>query len=197
VSFSVSWGRNEVMRAWRLQAAVAVVLMAVLLTGCPRKPPAADSDPWGQAGESDVFGEDGVVPGSSLDRYRRGLPQDGDDASGAMSSPLNPVFFGYDSFELTSTMRDVLKENADWLGRNPNAVVSVEGHCDERGTGDYNLALGGRRARAVREYLIALGISAERMSTISYGKEFPICHEASESCWSRNRRVQFVVNTAR
>lgn len=183
------------MVEWRLRAAVAVVLMAVFLTGCPRKPQDAEADPWARTGETDVFGEDGIAPGSSLDRYRRGLPQDGSDGDipGAVPSPLQDVFFGYDASDLTEPMRAILRTNADWISRNRNYRIEIEGHCDERGTGDYNLALGGRRARAVREYLVALGIPAERLSTISYGKEFPVCHESNESCWSRNRRVHFVV----
>lgn len=183
------------MTEWRLRAAVAVVLMAVFLTGCPRKPQEADVDPWAQTGETDVFSEDGIAPGSSLDRYRRGLAQDGDpgDIPGAVASPLQDVYFGFDSSDLTETMRATLRNNADWIRGNPSHRVEIEGHTDERGTGDYNLALGGRRARAVREYLVALGIPAGQLSTISYGKEFPVCHESNESCWSRNRRVHFVV----
>src|SRR5215469_3578138 len=86
-----------------------------------------------------------------------------------------------------------LKVNAEWLKRNPAARIEIEGHCDSRGTNEYNLALGAKRAQAAKDYLANLGISAERLSTISYGAEIPVCREQTESCWSQNRRARFVV----
>jgi len=80
-----------------------------------------------------------------------------------------------------------------WLQANADALVIVEGHCDERGTEAYNLALGERRARSVRDYLVTRGIAADRISTISYGEDRPVCREANEACWSQNRRAAFVV----
>ena len=88
----------------------------------------------------------------------------------------------------------MLRVNADWLRANPAVRVEIEGHCDERGTSEYNLALGAKRAGAAKDYLAALGVSADRMSTISYGEELPICKEHDESCWQSNRRVHFVVS---
>ena len=98
------------------------------------------------------------------------------------------MHFDYDRYAITSEGRDLLQRQAAWLQKYQQVRVTIEGHCDERGTREYNLALGARRANAVREYLVSLGVSSRRMDTISYGKERPICTESSESCWSQNRR---------
>ena len=108
-------------------------------------------------------------------------------------APLQPVFFGYDSSELDAAARAVVEANADVLGRNPTWVIAVEGHCDSRGTPEYNLALGERRAYAVRDHLVGLGISPERVQTISYGEEFPFVPGETEDAWASNRRAHFVV----
>jgi peptidoglycan-associated lipoprotein len=98
------------------------------------------------------------------------------------------VFFDYDASTLDQTDRDTLGRQAAWLAQYPNVVLTIEGHCDERGTREYNLALGARRAAAVREYLVSLGVSAARLETISYGKERPTCVVSAENCWQTNRR---------
>ncbi len=109
------------------------------------------------------------------------------------SSPLKDAFFDFDRYDLSAEARGVLRGNADWLKNNPAVRVDIEGHCDERGTNDYNLALGAKRAAAAREYLTSLGIAADRMSTTSYGEEIPVCQERGESCWRQNRRARFVI----
>ena len=109
------------------------------------------------------------------------------------SSPLSPVFFNYDEAEILPAGRTVLQRNADWMRRWTSTRVTVEGHCDERGTNEYNLSLGDERATAVREYLMSLGVSGSRVQTLSKGEEEPLCQTESESCWSRNRRGQFIV----
>lgn len=98
------------------------------------------------------------------------------------------VFFDYDSSALDQADRDVLARQAAWLNQYPNVVLTIEGHCDERGTREYNLALGARRAAAVREHLVSLGVSAARVETISYGSERPTCAASAENCWQQNRR---------
>jgi peptidoglycan-associated lipoprotein len=98
------------------------------------------------------------------------------------------VHFDYDKYSIRSEDRDLLQRQATWLQKYPQVRVTIEGHCDERGTREFNLALGARRANAVREYLVSLGLSSARLDTISYGKERPMCTESSESCWSQNRR---------
>ena len=101
--------------------------------------------------------------------------------------------FGYNSSDLNDDSRARLRDNAAWLQSNTSATVEIEGHCDDRGTVEYNLALGAQRARTAKDYLAALGVSDRRMTTISYGEELPLCHEQNEGCWQRNRRAHFVV----
>jgi peptidoglycan-associated lipoprotein len=103
------------------------------------------------------------------------------------------VYFDYDESNLSDDTRDKLSRNADLLKSNAQFSVTIEGHADSRGTSEYNLALGERRANAVRDYLTSLGIAATRMRTISYGKERPVCTEEVESCWSQNRRAHMVI----
>lgn len=111
-------------------------------------------------------------------------------------SPLAPVFFLYDSDTIDAEAQRVLAANADVLRRYPTWTITIEGHCDERGTAEYNLALGERRALAAKAYLLTLGIAADRIRTVSYGKEFPFDPGQTEAAWAKNRRGHFVV-TAR
>ncbi|HJT42208.1 MAG TPA: peptidoglycan-associated lipoprotein Pal [Rhizomicrobium sp.] len=98
------------------------------------------------------------------------------------------VHFAYDSYNIEEADKTVLGRQSAWLAKYPAVRVTVEGHCDERGTREYNLALGARRANAVKEYLVSQGVSTARVETVSYGKERPICTESNESCWAQNRR---------
>jgi peptidoglycan-associated lipoprotein len=109
------------------------------------------------------------------------------------NSPLKPVFFRYDSDTLDDDARKVLNENAAVLKSNANWTITIEGHCDERGTAEYNLALGDRRALAARDYLVSLGVPADRLNTVSYGKEFPFEPGHQESAWALNRRAHFLL----
>jgi peptidoglycan-associated lipoprotein len=109
------------------------------------------------------------------------------------NSPLKPAYFEYDSSELTSEAQTVLNENAATLKRYPSWTVTIEGHCDERGTAEYNLALGERRAVTARAYLVSLGVSADRLRIVSYGKEFPFDAGHDETAFSKNRRAHFVI----
>jgi peptidoglycan-associated lipoprotein len=109
------------------------------------------------------------------------------------NSPLKPAFFEYDSSELTAEAQKVLDENAATLKRYSTWTVTIEGHCDERGTAEYNLALGERRAVTARAYLVSLGVSADRLRTVSYGKEFPFDPGHDEASFSKNRRAHFVI----
>ena len=108
-------------------------------------------------------------------------------------SPLKPVFFAYDSDELDDAARQILTANAEVLKTYPTWVVTIEGHCDERGTAEYNLALGDRRALAAKNYLVSLGIPADRLRTVSYGKEFPFDPGHDEAAWAKNRRAHFML----
>jgi peptidoglycan-associated lipoprotein len=166
-------------------AAVFMIAAALVAGGCAKKKQRTLDETTAYGAGAGTGSETGLAEGSSLDRFKRGLgPEEG--------GVLKDVHFAFDSYELDGTARDVLAANAEWLKDNARARTEIEGHCDERGTVEYNLALGARRAKAVKDYLVTLGISGERLSTISYGEELPLCREQSESCYARNRRVHFV-----
>jgi len=110
------------------------------------------------------------------------------EQAASAAAGLRDVFFGYDSWVISEEGRQSLTHDADWMKSNPNAMIKVEGHCDERGTSAYNLVLGEKRAKAARNYLVELGVSANRLSVVSYGKERPSCNERTESCYQQNRR---------
>jgi len=166
------------------RVALAILLILPLAGACKKKGPKPGE---GGANAAGGLGEEGLAgTGSSLERAKRGL---GPEENGI----LQDVHFGYDSYEVGSEARDVLARNTTWLRDNARAKVELEGHCDSRGTIEYNLALGAKRAKAVKDYLVGQGIAAERISTISYGKELPLCHEENETCWARNRRVHAVI----
>ncbi|HEX7726198.1 MAG TPA: peptidoglycan-associated lipoprotein Pal [Rhizomicrobium sp.] len=149
-------------------AAVASVLT---LAACTDKPKAVETAPPPTSMSSSTTSS--IVPGSAEDlRVNVG----------------DTVHFDYDAYNLTDEDRTVLQRQAAWLAKYPSVRVTVEGHCDERGTREYNLALGARRANSVKEYLVSVGVSAARVDTISYGKERPICTESDEGCYAQNRR---------
>jgi len=125
---------------------------------------------------------------SSLKRFQQGT-LGGSEAK----SPLADIHFDYDDYTVRSQDGAILQANARWLDKRPALHIQVEGHCDERGSEEYNIALGARRAQAARSYLITLGVGSSRISTISYGKELPLCVEHDEGCWSKNRRAHFVI----
>ena len=129
---------------------------------------------------------------SSLDALRHG-----DSAATAKDSALKEVFFEFDRYDLTNESRGTLKGAAEWLKKNPAAKVEIEGHCDDRGTNEYNLALGAKRANAAKDYLTTLGVAEGRLSTTSYGEEIPVCREESEACWQKNRRDRFVAGSTK
>jgi peptidoglycan-associated lipoprotein len=174
---------------------VGVFLIALTVSGCPKKtpPPTSGSDVGG-TGETGLGSQDlrekGLAPSEPEGRVRERIAGEHDTSGGG---PLRDIFFDYDSFDLSQEARDILQTNASWLTRNSETKVEIEGHCDERGTVEYNLALGAKRAKAVRDYLVTLGVQAGQISTISYGEELPVCQEASESCWQQNRRAHFLL----
>jgi len=144
-------------------------------------PPAATSAP----AVADVVPSplDGDLLTANEHAYRTGL--------------LGDVYFDYDDDGLRGEARERLAANARFLAEHPEFEVTIEGHCDERGTNDYNLALGERRARSADEYLVSLGLEAGRLSTSSYGEERPLCDGSEEGCWGRNRRAHFVLSGRR
>ncbi|HTZ41379.1 MAG TPA: peptidoglycan-associated lipoprotein Pal [Syntrophales bacterium] len=111
-----------------------------------------------------------------------------------MAEKLDAIYFEFDKYNIKPEFRDVLKKNSDWLKANKDYMVRIEGNCDERGTSEYNMALGQRRADSAMKFLISQGIGKDRIGTVSYGKEKPLCTEQEESCWSKNRRDDFVIS---
>lgn len=111
----------------------------------------------------------------------------------AVGDKLDPIYFDFDKYDLKDLSRDQLAKNAQWIKNNPGAVVRIEGNCDERGSNEYNLALGERRAASAKKYLVYQGISPNQLETISYGEEKPVCSGHYEGCWWKNRRVDFVI----
>jgi peptidoglycan-associated lipoprotein len=145
----------------------------------PETPPPAPSPPTGP--------EIAIQP----DEYAklRGTATDELDRMGLLAD----IHFDYDSAELRDADRQTLSKNADVLKRLDFLRVTVQGHCDDRGTVEYNLALGERRSRTTYDYIVSLGVPADRLKTVSYGKEIPLCTEQTEDCWARNRRAHFEI----
>ncbi|MDA8432332.1 MAG: peptidoglycan-associated lipoprotein Pal [Nitrospiraceae bacterium] len=102
------------------------------------------------------------------------------------------LLFDFDKYDVKDEYKPELKSIAEWMTKHAGAKLSIEGHCDERGTNEYNLALGDKRAKAVKDYLVSLGVPSDRLETISYGEEKPLCTEHTEDCWAKNRRAHFV-----
>ena len=119
------------------------------------------------------------------------------EQAASSAAGLRDVFYAYDSWTISEDGRQALNRDAEWMKSNLSALVKVEGHCDERGTSAYNLVLGEKRAKAARNYLVELGVGANRLSVVSYGKERPFCNEHAESCYQQNRRGHLVVKTGK
>ena len=179
-------------------------LLLVLAAGCGGKKTPATAPPMPTGSATTAVPEEEPMPNDS------GLADIVDDAP--VSAPLvenevdsrsldelnreavlAPVFFGLDGSELNADARRAAEAAAEVLRQNPSWRVTIEGHCDERGTAEYNLALGERRADATRAYLVSLGIAADRLRTVSYGKEFPFDSGRNEAAWAQNRRAHFVI----
>ena len=159
---------------------ISALAAALLLAACASDEPVATGDAAGSGSSATNGTSQGVVtPGSAAD-----FQQNVGDR----------VFFETDRYDLTGEAQSQLQKQAAWLQQYPAATVTVEGHADERGTREYNLALGERRANAVANYLTALGVDAGRLSVISYGKERPDCTDSNEGCWAQNRRGVTSVN---
>jgi peptidoglycan-associated lipoprotein len=174
------------------------VAASLLLGGCGgKRPPVLSTAQPGQGGSSNRQPTQRVDSGPDVqpagDEGPRGQDFGSADASGE-GGPLADIQFEYDRATLTDAARGLLEKHALWLQSNRQARVRVEGHCDERGTVDYNLALGEQRARAARDYLASLGVAADRLSTVSFGKERPLDPGNNDAAWARNRRDHFAVS---
>jgi peptidoglycan-associated lipoprotein len=177
-------------------AALAFLAVAVLpLTeGCKKKPPTTTEEARPPVGAPSTP-EQAVPPPPAPPRE---APEGGDVMSDEIADMnrkgyLQDAYFDYDASDLRDDARSALSANAEWLKRYPSIQVLISGHCDERGTSAYNLALGDSRGNAARNYLESLGVSGGRVRTVSYGKERPFCTESTEDCWQQNRRSHFVI----
>ncbi len=164
---------------------VLFVLSCLLFTSCSRR--MVQEEEEGTVGTKGQEGE-GVTE-EGLDDAKRRL----EELRKKEGIQLSNVYFSFDDFSLSEEAKKTLVENAAWLMNRPEKKVAIGGHCDERGTGEYNLALGERRANSAKRYLITLGVSANQISTISYGEEKPADLGNDEEAWAKNRRDEFVV----
>jgi peptidoglycan-associated lipoprotein len=162
-----------------------VVLAAGLfsLWGCPKKAEVTAA-PEEQKATAPAVQEEQKPEAAVTEEAK---PERAPEAAG-----LQPIYFDFDQSSIREDAKSVMTANAEWLKANPNAKIRIEGNCDERGTKEYNQALGQRRASSAKKYLADLGIAAKRISLISYGKEKPICSEQNEECWQKDRRGDFV-----
>ena len=180
---------------------VPVLVLSLFLAGCAKRPAttaASAPPPTGAPAPSTAAPSTSGTPGPSM------TPSPAAPGTAAPSTTppapsefretpnLKDVFFDFDKYDIRPSDAKVLDTNATWLKTNDNLVL-IEGHCDERGTNEYNLALGERRAKATMNYLVGQGVQANRITIISYGKERPTCTEHSEACWAKNRRAHFLV----
>jgi len=191
------------MKRTRLMTLAAAVVLLALATACAKKPAPVERPQPPPTGTSAIMPEPPLPP-RPVDEPIPVPPEPDSIAAGDLpgdldalnrSGLLKPVLFDLDSSEVGTQGQQVLQENAQVLRKYPQMQVTIEGHCDERGTAEYNLALGERRAIAARSYLVSLGIPAERLRTVSYGKEFPFDPGHDEAAWSKNRRAHFVVTS--
>lgn len=181
----------------RTTLAIATLALAILMPACRTKkpeppPPVPAPAVQPQHSTTDVAPRpQGEVRDATPDPLAGDIVAVNDHVT--RNGLLGDVYFDFDKADLSEESRSRLARNADWLRSHPEFEVRIEGHCDERGTNEYNLALGERRAAAAREYLASLGVSARNLTTLSYGEERPQCVESSEGCWGRNRRAHFLI----
>jgi len=177
---------------------IGVIVSLMMMVGCAKKAVKEEPMVTGTAGEqargkpgegTERAGIDEKSLQASLERKK----YPGIEGEFLESSLLKDIHFGFDRYDLTPKAREILAQNAELLLKNPRVKIQVEGHCDERGTVEYNLALGERRANSTRQYLISLGVPADSMSSISYGEEMPLDPRHNEDAWGKNRRAHFIV----
>ncbi|TYO97688.1 peptidoglycan-associated lipoprotein [Geothermobacter ehrlichii] len=174
-----------------LQWIAMIALCSLLVVGCAKKPAVTETAPEQPvetrvaAEQPSAVSDQGVSESAVQERMAADLE--------AVASKLQRIHFDFDQYTLSPEARDILAANAALLKANPELKIRIEGHCDERGSDEYNLALGERRAVAARDYLVSLGVAADRLSTISYGEEMPLDPASNEAAWAKNRRAEFKV----
>ena len=180
----------------------SLLVLGVVLTGCAKRPATT------QAAAPAPTGAAATTPGTMQAAQPGPGPAAAAPAPAATAAPstarpdvkefaaiadLKDIHFDFDKYDIRPGDAKTLDGNAGWLKSNPNHLVLIEGHCDERGTNEYNLALGERRAKSTMNYLVSQGVQASRITIISYGEERPLCTQKTEECWAKNRRAHFLV----
>lgn len=174
---------------------LAVLLLAALfsLSGCPKKTEVTSTPEAQPAAEQKETVTQPATPSPETGQQAPGTAgAEMKEGAATAAEALKPIYFDFDKAFIRDDARDVMKANAAWLKAHPKVKIRIEGNCDEKGTSEYNQALGQRRAASAKKYLTDLGVSAGRVSLISYGKEKPVCTESAENCWQKNRRDDFV-----
>jgi peptidoglycan-associated lipoprotein len=177
---------------------IHVMLLAVLAFGCAKTPATTSGSAPSPTGSA-TSGASGTGSGSDM-RAGGAAGSQGTTGSSARVDPrtysaavdLADIHFDFDRYDIRSSEAEVLDKHATWLRQNPDRLILIEGHCDERGTTDYNVALAERRAKATMNYLVSRGVQASRLAIVSYGEERPACKQHSEGCWAQNRRAHFM-----
>jgi peptidoglycan-associated lipoprotein len=176
-----------------LFAAVIVSVGALGLWGCPKMAGVASAPEARQQASPTASAEGEERPGTASGQKDAEQGSDALETAGTAGGGLKPIHFDFDQSFIRDDAKAVLKANAEWLKAHPAANIRIEGNCDERGTIEYNQALGQRRAQSAKKYLAELGVSQGRISLLSYGKEKPACTSADDECWQKNRRDDFVL----
>ena len=175
-----------------------LMLVAVLLVGCAKTPATTTSTSSPAPTGSGMSGAPGSGSGSDMRTAGGGLgSQPGgtarvDPRGYSAVTELADIHFDFDKYEIRQAEAELLDRHAAWLRQNPDRLILIEGHCDERGTTEYNVALGERRAKATLNYLVSRGVQASRLAVVSYGEEHPSCSQHAEGCWAQNRRAHFL-----
>ena len=183
----------------RKSIVLGLVALSTFFWGCPKKAPKTPAEDLSTRTTNLAPQPEEVTaapaPSSSSDRTPDPLAGDLAQVNAYAQSQglIGDIFFDFDQSDLRAEARERLAKNAQWLAAHPEFTVTLEGHCDERGTNEYNLALGERRAKSTMNYLVSQGIQANRITIISYGEERPVCTEKTEACWAKNRRANFLV----
>ena len=182
-------------RRWIAIAMTMILTSALMMVSCAKEQVQGETDPQPQdtTAVADKTGDASRQAEQQEEQERLRAAREAALKAAAVFSSEN-IHFDFDSTVLTVQAREILNKKGEYLGANSDIRVTIEGHCDERGTSAYNMALGERRADAVKNYLIHIGTSAERLNTVSYGEEKPIAQGQDESAWAKNRRAQFVIN---
>lgn len=175
------------MKHLKIHSLIVMLIVVILaLWGCPKQSDVTSSSETQKQGATSANKASSKKETSSKNESMK-------EGSGRTSMGLKPIYFDSGKSFIRNDEKAIMKANADWLKANPKIKISIEGNCDERGTKEYNKALGKRRSTSARKYLEDLGISANRLSVISHGAEKPVCTEHNEACWQKNSRVDFVV----